>query len=288
MPGLVFFCWLSLPAFCFTITDDRGANIQFDQPPQRIVSLLPSLTETLCALHFCHLLVGVDRYSNYPDSVQKLPKLGGGLDPNIEAVVAARPDLVLLATSSPALNRLQSLGLKVAAFEPKNYADVHAVILKAGQLLQIKDAESLWKQIESDVDAVAASLPESTKNIRVYFETNQGPYAASEQSFIGETLNRLRLKNTVPANLGVFPRLNPEFVVRANPDLMMLGESSAKDLSKRPGWSRIKALQQKNICVFSQSQSDVLMRPGPRIPEAAKWIANCLLQHTSLTTPIKP
>jgi iron complex transport system substrate-binding protein len=93
------------------ITDDRGRAVMLPRPPQRIVSLLPSLTETVCALDQCHRLVGVDRYSNWPESITRLPQVGGGLDPNIEAIVALRPDVVLLATSSRASARLEQLGM---------------------------------------------------------------------------------------------------------------------------------------------------------------------------------
>ena len=73
------------------------------------------------------------------------------------------------------------------------------------------------------------------KNTRVYFEVNSAPYAAGEVSFIGETLTRLGVRNIVPASLGPFPKLNPEFVVRADPDLIMVGERSAQGLEQRPG-----------------------------------------------------
>ena len=82
------------------IQDDNGKTVVLNKSPQRIVSILPSLTETICALGHCKKLVGVDRYSNWPAELQKLPKVGGGLDPNIEAIVALKPDLVLAATSS--------------------------------------------------------------------------------------------------------------------------------------------------------------------------------------------
>ena len=73
------------------LRDDAGQPLRLDAAPRRIVSLLPSLTETVCALGACERLVGVDRYSNWPASVQTLPQVGGGLDPNIEAVVALKP-----------------------------------------------------------------------------------------------------------------------------------------------------------------------------------------------------
>ncbi|HMN56925.1 MAG TPA: helical backbone metal receptor, partial [Ottowia sp.] len=95
---------LLLAAFCaahaYEIHDDAGQTTHFDAPPARIVSLLPSLTETVCALGACARLVGVDRYANWPPPVQRLPKLGGGLDPGVEAVVALRPDVVLMDSSA--------------------------------------------------------------------------------------------------------------------------------------------------------------------------------------------
>src|SRR5690606_38346489 len=78
---------LAAQAAGLQVTDDRGVTVELARPPQRIVSLLPSLTETVCELGQCHRLVGVDRYSNYPASVQALPTTGGGIDPNIEAIV---------------------------------------------------------------------------------------------------------------------------------------------------------------------------------------------------------
>ena len=93
------------------IQDDRGQLVKLGRPPQRVVSLLPSLTETTCAIGACARLIGVDRYSNFPPQVQKLPQVGGGLDPNIEAIVALKPDVVLMATSSRAADRLRALGV---------------------------------------------------------------------------------------------------------------------------------------------------------------------------------
>jgi len=137
------------------VTDDRGVTVTFAQPPQRIVSLLPSLTETVCALGLCQRMVGVDRYSNFPESVRALPQLGGGLDPNIEAIVALKPDVVLMATSSRAGERLQALGIKVMALEPKSHADVRRVLEKIGQLLDVPDAQRVWRVIDAAVSAGA-------------------------------------------------------------------------------------------------------------------------------------
>lgn len=264
------------PARALQVTDDRGVTVTLAQAPQRIVSLLPSLTETVCELGRCQRLVGVDRYSNFPASVQKLPQVGGGLDPNIEMIVALKPDVVLMATSSRAGERLQALGLKVVALEPRNHADVQRVMLKLGQLLEVPDADRIWRAIDAGVSAAAQSLPAGVRGTRVYFEVNQGPYAASESSFIGETLARLGVKNIVPAKLGRFPKLNPEYIVRANPDLVMVGQRSADGLQARPGWQSIRALREQRVCIFPAEEADVLVRPGPRMAEGARLMAKCL------------
>ena len=258
------------------VRDERGVTVTLPKPPQRIVTLLPSLTESVCALGACERIVGIDRYSNSPASVRALPQVGGGLDPNVEAIVALRPDVVLLAKSSRVTQRLEALGIKVAVLEPKNHADVKRVLDALGTILGVDDAQRVWRTIDASVSAAAQSLPASARDVRVYFEVNNGPYGAGESSFIGETLQRLGVRNIVPAALGPFPKLNPEFVVRANPDVIMVGARSAVGMEQRPGWSGIRAVREGRVCRFDAEASDVLVRPGPRMGEAARLMAGCL------------
>jgi iron complex transport system substrate-binding protein len=266
----------ALPATALQVKDDRGVTVTLDRSPQRIVSLLPSLTETVCELGECRRLVGVDRYSNFPASVRALPQVGGGIDPNIEAVVALRPDVVLMATSSRGVERLEALGLKVLALEPRSSADVQRVMGRLGQLLEVPDAQRVWRAIEAGVAAAARSIPPAARSTRVYFEVSRGPYAASPGSFLGEMLQRLGVRNIVGPELGPFPRLNPEFVVRADPDLIMIGERNAQGLAQRPGWAGMRALREQRLCVFPEAESDILVRPGPRMAEAARLLARCI------------
>lgn len=263
------------------ITDDRGKVLRFDAPPRRIVSLLPSLTESVCELQHCERLVGVDRYSNWPAFVRTLPQVGGGLDPNIEAVVALRPDAVLLSVSSRVSDRLEALGLKVAALEPKTHADVRRVLGVVGDLLGVppqQGAQRVWREIDAAVSAAAQSLPARARGVRVYFEVNRGPYAAGGSSFIGETLARMGARNVVPDTLGPFPRLSPEFVLRAQPDLVMISNRTGEPLTLYPGWQNMAAVKAGRLCEFGPAQSDVLIRPGPRMAEAARLMAGCLFK----------
>ena len=266
----------TLHAAGLQVTDDRGVVVSLPQSPQRIVSLLPSLTETVCELGQCHRLVGVDRYSNHPASVRALPKTGGGIDPNIEAIVALRPDVVLMATSSRGVQRLEALGLKVLAMEPKSSVDAQRVMGKLGQLLEVPDADRIWRAVDAGVMAAAQSLPPGARKLRVYYEVSAGGYAAGTQSFIGEMMARLGVQNIVTPDLGPFPRINPEYVVRANPDLIMIGARNVQGMAQRPGWSSMRALREQRVCVFTEAESDVLVRPGPRMAEAARVMARCI------------
>lgn len=258
------------------VTDDRGRSVQLPAVPQRVVSILPSLTETVCALGRCDRLVGVDRYSNWPHSVQALPTVGGGIDPSIEAIVALQPDVVLMSAASRAAARLEALGLRVVVLEPRNHADVQRVIQVLGRLLAVSDADRVWRVIDAGVQAAAQSVPPAARGTRVYFEVSRGPYGAGPSSFMGETLTRLGADNILPAALGPFPKLNPEFVVRADPDLIMVGARSVEGLTERPGWAALRAVRDERICVFPVDASDILVRPGPRMAEGARLMAQCL------------
>jgi len=278
-------CWMAfilcswvVAAHAVVLRDDRQIEVNIAKPPQRIVSLLPSLTETVCALGQCQKLVGVDRYSNWPDSIAKLPRMGGGIDPNIESVLAAKPDLVLMATSARGAERLASLGVTVLALEPRSHADVQRVMRLVAQALDVPVAESerVWRHIDAAVNAAAQSMPAQAKGQRVYFEVSRAPYGASESSFIGETLQRLGARNILPASLGPFPKINPEFVVRAQPDLIMVGDSNFADMAARPGWVNMRAMREQRVCHFKLEESDMLVRAGPRMAEAARLMAQCL------------
>ena len=275
--------WLALAGLLFAafaaqalqITDDRGVTVTLAFSPQRIVTLMPSLTETVCELGQCQRLVGVDRYSNFPARVRSLPQVGGGIDPNVEAVVALKPDVVLMASSSRAVRQLESLGIKVLALEPKNTASAQRLFLKIGELLEVPDAGRIWRNIDAGVQAAAQSLPPTAAGVRVYFEVGPG-YAAGPASFIGETMARLGLQNVIAPQMGPFPMINPEYVVRADPELILISERNSQGMAQRPGWGGIRAIRDQRVCLLTSDEADVLVRPGPRMAEAARLVAQCV------------
>jgi iron complex transport system substrate-binding protein len=259
------------------IRDDRGVSVTLEGPPRRIVSLLPSLTESVCALGACDRLVGTDRFSNWPSRVESLPKLGGLEDAQIERIVALKPDVVLASTSARLMDRLESLGVRVIALESRSRADVKRTLATLGQLLAVPGkSEEVWAAIERDLRAAAARVPAGQRGQRVYFEIDSSLYGAGPDSFIGESLRMLGLGNVIPAELGPFPKLNPEFVVRAQPDILMAVQPSIAEMSRRPGWSTLRALRDGRTCGFPTATYEIIVRPGPRMGEAAGALADCV------------
>jgi len=231
----------------------------------------------VCALDACGRLVGTDRYSNFPASVLALPKLGGLEDTQVERLMALKPDLVLLAGSSRAVDRLEGLGLRVLVLEPKTLLDTQRVLQQLAVVLGDAAAgPRLWQALLARVDAAAARVPPGLRGQKVYVEVAAAPYAASESSFVGETLTRLGMGNIVPAALGPFPKLNPEFIVRAQPDIVMATVRTLTEMPSRPGWSGLRALREQRVCGFAAAQWDALVRPGPRLADAADALADCL------------
>ena len=269
---------LSLPAHAaITVVDDQGAKVTLAAPPQRTVSLLPSLTESVCVLGACGRLVATDRWSNWPESVRRLAKLGGLDDANLELILAQRPDLVLLSSSNRLAARLRALGLTVAELDAEDLPQVQRLLTKVAALLGVpQQAAVQWQVIESDIRKAQAMVPAAARGTRVYFEVSSALYAAGESSYIGQLLTRLGAVNVVSAQWGPFPKLNPEFVVRAQPDLIMLSATEAEGLVRRPGWSQMKAVQRGRICAMPPVDYDVLSRPGPRLGAAAQVLARCL------------
>lgn len=259
------------------LRDDRGTEHRFEQPPQRIVTLLPSLTETAWVLGVGARLVGVDRFSNWPADIAALPRLGGLDDAQIEAIARLKPDVVLASTSARSLDKLEALDLRVLRLKSETHADVRRTLKLVAQLLGTPEAgERVWAQLDAQIAAAAARVPPALRGQRVYFEIGGGPYAAGTTSFIGETLARLGMGNIVPADLGPFPKLNPEFVVRARPELIMGVQREQAALLARPGWQAIPAVQGRRVCGFESADYEILIRPGPRLGEAAALLAGCL------------
>jgi iron complex transport system substrate-binding protein len=244
--------------------------------PQRIISLVPSLTEAVCLLQACERLVAVDRHSNWPEAVRHLPTLGGLDDTPLERLVALKPDLVLVPPSSRLIPRLNDLGIATLALPTQSHADVQAALMAVGARLARSDlAAALWADAQEQIQQAAQAIATPLRGRRVYVEVSSEPHAAGPASFIGQTLQRLGLRNITPESAGPFPRLNPEFIVRAEPDVVVAPKAGFERMRSRPGWAAMRALADP-ACALPPERWELLVRPGPRLGQAAQVLAACL------------
>lgn len=257
-----------------TITDDLGREVTLGAEPQRVVSMLPSHTEVVCALGACDKLVGVDDFSDFPAEVGDLPRLGGGLyGANVEAILALEPDLVLASQYGELAETLAGAGLTVYAGSSQTYEDALAEFELLGRMVgREEEGRRLAERVEQEVEAVASSVA-ALDAPRVYYEIDPTPYSVGPDSFMGTLLRKAGGDNIVTADMGDFPQLDPEFVVARDPEIILVGEASVAELPARPGWDAITAVQEGRVIGLSAEESTLLSRPGPRMAEAVRLLA---------------
>lgn len=271
-----------------TLKDDRGVTVSFAEPPQRIVSLVPALSESVCALGACSRIVASDVYSNYPAELARVPKVGVITEPDLDAIVALKPDVVLMGYVPRLAERLEARGLKVLLLEMRNLGDVERLLGILGRMLALSDPDAAWRELDARISRAAQGVPAQARGLSFYYEFESSLFAASEASFIGEMLTRLGANNVVPASLGLFPRLSLDYVPRADPQVIMVARRYAPTVASRAGWEQVRAVRDQHVCWLADDEADVLSRPGPRLGEAAEILAQCLRAAVSGPIPLPP
>ena len=266
-----------------SVVDDRGQALASPARVVRLVSLSPTLTESVCVLGACDRLVGVDRFSNWPESVTKLPHLGSLGSFNVEAVAALRPDLVLMAGDGPLVKQLERLGVPVLVLSPQRHADVADTLARLARVLGLPPAraQQVWDGIRRELHDLAESLPARDRGLRTWVEIDPAPWLAGPDSFLGETLTLLGLANVVPAGSAPFVPMSREWALQADPQLFVISDPQRQGLAAlraRPGWSRLPALREGRVCLFDGPELDALVRPGPRLAEGARLLRDCVLR----------
>jgi iron complex transport system substrate-binding protein len=259
--------------------DDLGREVVLAGPAARVVSMVPSHTEVLCALGACDRVVGRDALSDAPGAAGA-PVLGTAFAPDLEALVALGPDLVLVDEYGGLADALSALGIAAYAGTPQRLEEMRPYLLGLGALLGVVPAaEALADEIDAGLEAVrlaVVGLPRPT----VFVELDPTPYAAGPGSWIGALVTIAGGAHVVTAAMGDFPLVDPEFVVASDPEVVLLLDApygvSAADVAARPGWSNLRAVRDGRVIELDEDAADALSRPGPRIVEAAWLVARHL------------
>lgn len=266
--------------FPVTVVDDLQRDVTINAAPQRIITMVPSHTESVCALGACHLLVGVDNWSNWPEGVAELPHLGDAFAPDLEALVALQPDLVLVDEYSGLHEPLAALGVAVYAGTPQTFEETLGFFELLGVMLDRRaEAALLAGKVQGEIDGVAAVLAGVT-GPTVFLELDPTPYSAGPNSYMGTLLTLAGGVNVLDATLGDFPLVDPEYVVAADPQVILLTDApfgvTAADVAARPGWGGLSAVQSGRVVELTATTVDMLSRAGPRLGQAVLALARIL------------
>jgi len=264
------------------VVDEFGRTVRVPQLPSRIVSLAPSLTETLYALGVQDRLVGDTDYCDYPPEAQKKRKVGGPINPNLEEIAALHPDLVLVTKEINRLDTvraLDTLGIPTYATHAQNVDEILSTTQKLADLLGVPETgKSLIADLQARLSALHAKL-EALPPSRVLFVVWTHPLiSVGKHTFIADALSKADAASIVDATQD-WPQMNLEEVVRLQPDYLVFAashpDSAARDfesLSVLPGWKLLDAVRNRRFAVIS----DAVNRPAPRIVSAIEDLARQL------------
>ena len=272
-------------AYPITLTDDAGRETTLAGEPRAIVSLAPSNTEIVCALDACDRIVGVTDYDDYPAEVVEIDKVVNVAQVDVEAVVAAEPDLVLAAgnelTPTAVIDQLTGLGLPVLVLYPESLDEVTADIELVGQAIgQAEAAAALVEGIEARVEAVEEAVA-GLDRPRTFYEVSvfEGTiYTAGSGSFLASLIEIAGGEPITGDALST--SIEIEDLVAADPELILLGDATYDDtitpesVATRPGWDAMTAVDDGRVVVVTEDV--VITRPGPRIVDGLEALARAI------------
>ena len=248
--------------------------------PRRIVSLAPSVTETLFALGFGDRLVGVTTYCDYPAEARKLPKIGDFMNPSLEAVVAKRPDLVIgvAGVTDPVKAReMERLGLKVVLVSVSNLSDILAAIRSIAALLgSEKEGKKLIAKIAAQVEDVKRRIAPAARRSVLMVVGFQPLISVGGKNFIDELITLAGGDNIARSAAQPWLNLPDEVVVAKAPQVIIeagMGSEWGKSVKRWGDLRSIPAVREGRVYSYS---SDKILRPGPRFGEALAELARLI------------
>ncbi|MGP0586445.1 ABC transporter substrate-binding protein [Paenibacillus timonensis] len=276
--------------FPYTVTDSTGKEFTFDAAPKRIVSLAPSETEVLFALGLDEQVAGVSDLDDYPEAVKDKPRMGG-FQVNVEAIVAAQPDLILAASliDEATVKSLTDMGLQVFQSNPKTIDAVMEHIQTIGEITNHQaEADEVVGKMKQEVQTVTdavGSLSEDQKK-KVYIEFSPG-WTVGKGEFMDEMIT-LSGGINVASEVEGWSEINEEQIIQANPDVILYAKSVIDENNKtladiikgRSGWDQISAVKENQIIAMDDN---LLSRTGPRVTQGLIEVAKAI--HPDLIQP---
>jgi len=267
-------CGAPSGAAALRLVDDAGDTVALARPAARVVSLIPAATELLYAIGAGPALVGRTDWCDHPPEASAVPSVGAGLEPNIEAVVAARPDLVILYPSpqtAVAAARLRSLGIPAMQWRTDGIADLRRGVVHLGLLTgHLEDARTVVARLDSALAAATRSRAVRPRVLILGWDSP--PIAIGRASFLSELVERAGGENVFGDLAAASGPVGLETIVSRDPDLI-LAMDEMPDIATRPQWQVVRAVRERRFLVV---QGTDLLRPTPRAGAAVHRLAAAL------------
>ena len=263
------------------IVDDAGITLRLPHAARRIVSLIPSATETLIALGAAPQIVGRTDYDVAPE-VARVASVGGGIDPSVEAIVALKPDVVIAWDQNRRLRtheRLIALGIPVVSLRTEDTSDVFRDIAQLGTISgHPARARSISDSIRAEFRQVARSVIAAPHPVVFFVLFDEPPMTTSPATFVGQLITLAGGRLAFPENGPLWPTISMESVVQRAPDVIVLprgekGVITLEKLRQMPGWRDLDAVRQGRVVTIP---ANLVNRPGPRLGDAARALRNAI------------
>ena len=286
------FCLLLMlsvtPLRAATFVDAVGRQVEVPDPPERIVSLVPSVTEILFAIQADRQIVAVTDYCTYPPQATLLPSVGSYADPSLENILSYQPDLVIAsaAMNSPALiAQLDNLGIATFVIEAHSVAQTLTTIRSIGRLTGHQArADDLATDIDQRIQAIRQQVPQNQSPTILACIVLQPLTVAGPDTFINNLIEIAGGRNIVPSGPARYPTWNFEALLLANPDFILLSPHPGQPDSSRffAPWAQLKAVTEQHIIKIN---GDWLYRPGPRMILGIEALAKTLHPEMKIDAP---
>jgi len=260
------------------IRDDLGREVVLRRPVERAVSLAPSLTEAIFAVGGGDRLVGVTTYCNYPEEAKSIEKVGDTQTPNIERIVALKPDMVFVSTASQLeafMQTLEKQHISVFVVDAKGLDGIGRSLKTLGRLFGTESvAETIAAELDRRTEAVAASVKDRPQT-KVFVQISKDPlFTIGKDSFLTEVVNRAGGVSATSEVATAYPKLSKETALALDPDVIILSDSED---NREPNAVFKNSKAVKNGRVY-RINADIISRPGPRLVDALEEIAKELHQ----------
>ena len=255
------------------IADDLGRKLKIPERVERVVSLAPNLTENIFAVGAGDRLVGVTKFCNYPEDAQKIQQVGDTISPNIETIIALKPQIVFVSTASQLetfMKTLEAQGITVFVTNPKDLNGVLANLRQLGEIFGTPERTTvLLNELQERILAVDEQARDKQKT-KTFVQISKEPlFTIGKESFLTEIIERAGGVSVTKEVATAYPKISKETALALNPDAIILSESS-DNLEPNDVFKNSPAVKNKKVFKIN---ADILSRPSPRIVDALEQIA---------------